>query len=162
VCDGFEATDLKIAVYGKLDDAFAKALFLRTYSRDVTILPIEEERTRLEDVTSAGIAVAQSAPAHFRKTKEGITVKLRNGKWLVFNVLYPALGCEVHSSLAKRLGASCTEVGCVEVDAKQVTSVIGLYAAGDVVSDLHQLSVAEGHGAIAATAIHNSLPRTFR
>jgi hypothetical protein len=42
------------------------------------------------------------------------------------------------------------------------TSVDGLYAAGDVVSDLHQLSVAEGHAAIAATMIHNSLPRNFR
>jgi thioredoxin reductase (NADPH) len=48
------------------------------------------------------------------------------------------------------------------VDHKQCTSVEGLYAAGDVVSDLHQLSVAEGHAAIAATAIHNSLPRNFR
>jgi thioredoxin reductase (NADPH) len=31
-----------------------------------------------------------------------------------------------------------------------------------VVSDLHQLSVAVGHAAIASTAIHNSLPRNFR
>jgi thioredoxin reductase (NADPH) len=40
--------------------------------------------------------------------------------------------------------------------------VPGLYAAGDVVTDLHQLSVASGHAAIAATAIHNNLPRNFR
>jgi thioredoxin reductase (NADPH) len=40
--------------------------------------------------------------------------------------------------------------------------VDGLYAAGDVVSDLHQLSVAEGHAVIATTMIHNSLPRNFR
>jgi thioredoxin reductase (NADPH) len=38
----------------------------------------------------------------------------------------------------------------------------GLYAAGDVVSDLHQLSVAEGHAALGATAIHSSLPRNLR
>jgi thioredoxin reductase (NADPH) len=31
-----------------------------------------------------------------------------------------------------------------------------------VVSDLHQLSVATGHAAIAATAIHNALERNFR
>jgi thioredoxin reductase (NADPH) len=48
------------------------------------------------------------------------------------------------------------------VDDKQRTSVEGLYAAGDVVTDLHQLSVATGHAAVAATAIHNSLPRNFR
>jgi thioredoxin reductase (NADPH) len=31
-----------------------------------------------------------------------------------------------------------------------------------VVSDLHQITVAEGHAAVAATAIHNSLPRNPR
>jgi thioredoxin reductase (NADPH) len=35
--------------------------------------------------------------------------------------------------------------------------VPGLYAAGDVVAALNQLSVAVGHAAVAATAIHNSL-----
>jgi len=39
--------------------------------------------------------------------------------------------------------------------------VDGLYAAGDVVSDLHQIAVATGHAAIAATHIHKSLPRNF-
>jgi len=40
--------------------------------------------------------------------------------------------------------------------------VPGLLAAGDIVSDLNQISVAVGHAAIAATAIHNSLPYNFR
>jgi len=87
---------------------------------------------------------------------------LRNGECRSFDVLYPALGCTVHSELANALGARCNELGNVEVDLKQRTSVAGLYAAGDVVSDLHQLSVAEGHAAVAATAIHNSLSRNFR
>ena len=87
---------------------------------------------------------------------------MQSGQRLEFDVLYPALGCEVHSGLAKSLGANCTSSGFLEVNDRQMTSVDGLYAAGDVVSDLHQLSVAEGHAAIAATAIHNSLPRNFR
>jgi thioredoxin reductase (NADPH) len=37
-----------------------------------------------------------------------------------------------------------------------------IYAAGDVVTDLHQLSVAFGHAAIAATDIHNRLPSNPR
>ena len=62
------------------------------------------------------------------------------------------------SELASVLGASCTETGNLVVDDHQRTTVRGLYAAGDVVSDLHQLSVAFGHAALAATAIHNELP----
>src|SRR4030081_2584692 len=42
------------------------------------------------------------------------------------------------------------------------TSAVGRAPMRRLVSDLHQLSVAEGHAAIAATAIHNGLPRNFR
>jgi len=55
-----------------------------------------------------------------------------------------------------------SDVGCVKVDDHHQSSLEGFYAAGDVVSDLRQLSVAEGHVAIAATAIRNSLPHNFR
>jgi thioredoxin reductase (NADPH) len=72
--------------------------------------------------------------------------------------LYPALGCNVRSDLAIALGASCNETGNLEVDEHQRTTAGGLYA----VSDLHQLSVAFGHAAIAATSIHNDLPRNPR
>ena len=48
--------------------------------------------------------------------------------------------------------------GYLVVDDHQRTTVETLYAAGDVVTDLHQLSVAFGHAAIAATDIHNRLP----
>ena len=78
------------------------------------------------------------------------------------DALYPALGCTVRSELAKALGASCTENGNLLVDDHQRTSIEGLYAVGDVVTDLHQLSVAFGHAAIAATDIHNRLPSNLR
>jgi thioredoxin reductase (NADPH) len=42
------------------------------------------------------------------------------------------------------------------------TSLDGLYAAGDVVNSLHQVSVATGNAAIAATDIHNKLDRNYR
>ena len=37
-----------------------------------------------------------------------------------------------------------------------------VYAVGDVVTDLRQLTVATGHAAVAATNIHNRLPTNFR
>jgi thioredoxin reductase (NADPH) len=77
-------------------------------------------------------------------------------------VLYPALGCEIRSGLARALGAAVGDVGALNVDDHQETTVSGIYAAGDVVADLHQLSVAMGHAALAATAIHRSLPPNFR
>ena len=162
VCDGYEATDQAIAVYGALKDAEAKALFLRTYSRSLTVLPTEAPASADAKLKQAGIALAPSPPVSFELRDDGVEAVLRDGQRLRFDVLYPVLGCDVRSDLAAALGARCNEVGCLEVDAHQQTTVPGLYAAGDVVSDLHQLAVAAGHAGIAATAIHNSLPHNFR
>jgi thioredoxin reductase (NADPH) len=161
ICDGFEATDANLAVYGPIPDARTKALFLRTYTGRVTILP-RDGNVDPQDLAEHGIALAPSQPASMWRNESGLGIELQSGARLEFDALYPALGCDVRSALARKLGARCTDIGCVKVDDHQQSSVQGLYAAGDVVSDLHQLSVAEGHAAIAATAMHNSLPRNLR
>ena len=164
VCDGYEAIDKAVAVYGRFPEAAAKALFLRTYTKQLTVLSAggPHDQSHMSALEEAGIAIATVKSESFRRTETGIGVQLEDGRKLTFEVLYPALGCDVHSGLARALGAECTAAGFLKVNDKQETTVKGLYAAGDVVSDLHQISVAEGHAAIAATAIHHSLPRNFR
>ncbi|HYD33602.1 MAG TPA: FAD-dependent oxidoreductase, partial [Methylophilaceae bacterium] len=66
------------------------------------------------------------------------------------------------SELATQLGAECNEDLELITDTKQRTSVPGLYAAGDVVDALNQVSVAIGHAAIAATDIHHYLRKSAR
>ena len=60
------------------------------------------------------------------------------------------------------LGARVDDRGELIVDARQETTVEGLFAIGDVVSALNQISVAMGHAAIAASAIHQRLPPNLR
>ena len=71
------------------------------------------------------------------------------------------LGLISRSSLAVGPGATCEEDGALIVNVRQMTSVDGLYAIGDVVSALNQISVATGHAAIAATDVHNRLGANF-
>lgn len=164
VCDAYEATDKNIAVYGSIKDAEAKAVFMRTYSKRVTLLPTDEtiDDAARERMAAIGVTLSASAPVDLRPIDGGIAVNLASGEPLQFDVLYPVLGCDVRSDLLTTLGAEHTNVGCVVVDDKQRTTVENIFAAGDVVSDLHQLSVAAGHAAIAATAIHASLPKQMR
>ena len=79
-----------------------------------------------------------------------------------FDTLYPVLGSDGQSQLATALGAAAGDNGELEVDAHLQTSIDGLYALGDVVVGLNQIGVAMGHAAIAATAVHNRLPRNWR
>jgi thioredoxin reductase (NADPH) len=154
VCDGFEAMNKKIAVLGDGEDALRKAKFLRTYSGQVTQL-WRNERPAQAKAAEYGLAIEGRVDGiYLERTGIGATI---GDRVLHFDVVYPALGCEVRSDLASRLGAAATEVGTLIVDAHQRTTVPGLHAAGDVVSDLHQISVATGHAAVAATHIHKSL-----
>ena len=56
-------------------------------------------------------------------------------------------------------GAKLSASGCILVDAHQRTNVPGLYAAGDVVQGLDQISHAMGEGGVAATTIRNDLAK---
>ena len=47
------------------------------------------------------------------------------------------------------------------VDEHQATSVDGVFAAGDLVRGLNQISVAEGEAATASAAVHNRLGKVF-
>ncbi len=55
------------------------------------------------------------------------------------------------------IGADLSGDSCIKTDAHQRTSVPGLYAAGDVVIGLDQISHAMGEGGVAATTIRNDL-----
>ena len=79
------------------------------------------------------------------------------GATYAFDSVYPALGSDIRSELASGVGAMLSEEGCVFVDSHQRTDVEGLYAAGDVVIGLDQISHAMGQAGVAATTIRNDL-----
>ena len=163
ICDGYEATDKRIGVLGPFETAGHKALFLRTYSRDVWLFPTDGSKhgELALALDEAGVTVA-GVPQRVTPSAGTVSIAVGGGVAHVLDVLYPAMGCDVRSGLATELGAASNAIGNLRVDEHQRTSVDGLFGAGDVVTDLHQLSVATGHAAIAATAIHNRLTRNLR
>ena len=164
ICDGYEAMDKRIGVLGTLQAAGKKALFLRTYSPHVTLFLTDDadfECVLRRQLTVAGIKLARN-PLRMEQRNDRIVVRCEGGESHLLDIVYPVLGCDVRSQLATNLGAKCTESGTLEVNAHQQTTVECIYAVGDVVTDLHQLTVATGHAAVAATDIHNRLPANFR
>jgi len=164
ICDGYEAMDRRVGVLGDLHSGGKKALFLRTYTKDVSLF-VAGDSKGTDDTRRALEAELTifDAPKRIKlNTADQVTIETESGLVQKLDAIYPALGCAVRSELATALGASCSETGTLLVDDHQRTTVQGLYAAGDVVTDLHQLSVAFGHAAVAATDVHNRLPRNYR
>ena len=138
ICDAYEATGKRIAVLGDGGLAQREAQFLSTYSEQVTVIGTEDGDLAFDDHTVQWRGPDGQAPR-------------------TFDHLYLALGCQPQSALAAACGARLDEEGNLIVDTHQMTSVPGLYAAGDLVRGLNQIAVATGEAAVAATAIHNRL-----
>jgi thioredoxin reductase (NADPH) len=162
VCDGFETQGKRVAVLGRAGHGLRESRFVAGFGNEVTWLAMQsQDEVAPQDLASlrdCGVRVADHWPRHIHCTPgQGVEVELANGQRLHFDVIYPALGLAHASELATALGAQVQPDGQLLVDAHQQTSVPGLYAAGDVSVDLNQISVAAGHAAIAATAVHNRL-----
>ena len=164
ICDGYEVTDRKVGVIGTRTHGFNEAVFLRTYTRDVTLVApdqdvvlSDEERARLDEL---GIVSVAGPCRPLRVEGEAIVVPTPRED-LRFDSVYPALGSEIRSELAVSLGADASSDGCLVVDDHQRTSIAGLYAAGDVAKGLDQISHAMGEAGVAATTMRNDLAKRF-
>lgn len=160
ICDGFEVTDKRVGVIGTHDHGTAEAVFLRGFTRDITLIAPDSEHD-LDDsciakLNGAGIKRVDGPCGDYRLENGRLGVNTASG-WLGFDSVYPALGSHIRSELAVELGAEATEEGCLTVGDHLETSVPGLWAAGDVVKGLDQISHAMGQAGVAATAIRNRL-----
>jgi thioredoxin reductase (NADPH) len=162
ICDGYEVTDKKVGVIGSGGHGVAEAVFLRGYTADVTLIAPDKamnvsavDRLALEQ---AGIETVDGPAEAVAIAQDSITVDTAEGHF-TFDSVYPALGSDVHCQLAAMVGARLNDDGCVGVDAHMRTSVEGVYAAGDLVIGLDQISNAMGQGGIAATTIRNDLAK---
>jgi thioredoxin reductase (NADPH) len=161
ICDAYEVIDEKIGVIGDGSHGVREAQFLRNYSDDVTLIHIRPDTPLSADdhrtLHEARVDLIECSINRVVIENDAIRALDIGGKQHRFDVIYAALGITPQSQLARQAGAFTDEANCLRVSAHQETSVDGLYAAGDLVRGLNQISVAEGEGAIAATDIHNRL-----
>ena len=162
ICDGYEVTDKKVGVLGSGKHGAAEAVFLRGYTSDVTLIaPDKAMKVSSDDrlaLENAGIDTVDGPAEAVAIAHDSITVDTAEGHF-TFDSIYPALGSDVHCQLAEMVGASLGDDGCVGVDAHMRTSLDGVYAAGDLVIGLDQISNAMGQGGVAATTIRNDLAK---
>jgi thioredoxin reductase (NADPH) len=147
ICDGYEVTDQRVAVLGTGAHGYKESIFLRSYTSDVTLIAPDGRHALSADeetgLRAAGINLLEGPCTAFLLGEDGLEIALPGGHHR-FATLYPALGSTIHSQLAVDLGAEASGDGCLVVDSHQRTSVPGLYAAGDVVLGLDQISHAMG------------------
>ena len=161
VCDAFEVQGRAIGLIAKGSKALGHAHFLRRFTDHLTLVTVRDQ-THLTPADMAWIEEAKVKLVEAKTVEIGVDDDGRvnvnaDDITLQFDTIYPMYGCRANTELALQLGVRTDAEGEIETDAYQETSVAGLFAIGDVVSGLNQISVAVGHAAVAACHTNTQL-----
>jgi thioredoxin reductase (NADPH) len=160
ICDAYEVTDQRVAVIGTGGHGTREAVFLRGYTSDLALISPEAEHDLddqcIAELDKLGIGRIDGPCGDYAIEDGQLAFDTSKGR-LSFDSVYPALGSRIRADLGAEAGAMLGEDGCIVVDSHQRTNIPGLFAAGDVVKGLDQISHAMGEGGVAATAIRNYL-----
>jgi thioredoxin reductase len=165
-CHGWEVRDRALAVLDRGDSGAHRALLLRQWSDDVTLLadgPADLGADEAQRLEAAGVAVDERPVAELRGPGDELTaIAFADGTERPCGGLLVPVTLHQRSALAERLGATLAEpnplvAGGVAVDAKYATTVPGLFAAGDTAVPMPSVAAAIASGHTAAASVVQSL-----
>jgi thioredoxin reductase len=165
-CHGWEMRDRPLGVLDRGAAGVQRALLLRVWSDDVTLLadgPADLEADDYERLRAARVVVDERRVAGLRGPGSTLTaVTFADGGERTCHGLLVPITLHQRSALAEQLGAAAAEPGRVAVDAVEVdptfhTSAPGLFAAGDVSSQMPSVANAVAAGSSAAAMIVHDL-----
>ncbi len=162
-CDGLTAADQRIIVLGIGAHVPAYAAELLDWGSEVVIITESDSDPAFGDDQRAacaehGIEVIDGVARELvgeRGALEG--VRLADGRVVTGSKVFFSYAHHPTNELATSLGCEVDHEGGLTVNVMQLTSVDGVYAAGDIVTGLQLVPIAVGTGAAAGVACATSL-----
>ncbi len=145
VCDGFFYRKKNVAVLGSGAYALSEARELLPLAGKVSICTLGEEPS-VEFPKEFSVEKEKVARVFGRDHVEG--VRFESGKEIPVDGIFVALGTASAADLARKTGAALDKNHLV-VDENRMTTVPGLFAAGDCLGGVLQVAVAVAEGARA-------------
>ncbi|MBC8032352.1 MAG: NAD(P)/FAD-dependent oxidoreductase [Pyrinomonadaceae bacterium] len=160
-CDGWEMRDQPLAVYGRGENGTGLALELSFWSRDLVLCtdgPPELSQEERERLAQRRIEVREDKIRRLEGTDGNLErIEFEKGDPLPVRGMFFSTGNSQGSDLAEKLGCRFTSEGCVDTGEYEITSVPGVYVAGDASRLAQFVIVAAAEGAQAALAINKEL-----
>lgn len=167
-CDGnfFKWRDVVLAWGG--NTALTEALYLAELCNKVTIVH-RRDTFRAEDIWVEQAKKIKNIEFALNEEVEEIKGKffveeilLKSGKTIKADGIFVAIGSNPNTSLVDAMNPEKDDEGCLVVDARQETSIKGLFAAGDVTTNSNkfkQTIMSAAEGCLAADSIHEEILR---
>ncbi len=162
-CHGFEFSGQRLGVLHTSPMAIHQAMLIAEWGPTTLFLdgaaaPDEELRAQLQ---KRGVLV-EPAPvsALHGDGLQLASVELADGRLSDIDALYLGPRTRFNSDIAQQLGCELEELplgAMIRTDAQKLTTVPGVYAAGDITRGAHNVTWACADGVTAAVAAHRSL-----
>jgi len=162
-CHGYEFADGKLGVLAVSPLSAHQALLIAEWGATTLYLnggDMPDERTRAQ-LARRGVGI-EPAPVEALIGEVGTLsgLMLGDGRMAAVDALYLAPRTRMNSPLAERLGCALDEGPfgpVIRTDAAKLTTVAGVYAAGDIARAPHSVSWAVADGVTAGVSAHQSL-----
>ncbi|MFC1608663.1 NAD(P)/FAD-dependent oxidoreductase [Patescibacteria group bacterium] len=171
-CDGFFYRDKTVAVIGGSDSAASAAVYLSNIAKKVYIIYRGEElraetfwKRSIEDSSKIEVIYSTNVKEIYGGDKlEGVILDFpRDGSdKLELDGLFIEIGLTPSTDIITDLGVDLDDEGYIKVEPDGRTSVVGVWAAGDITSGSNkfkQIVTAASEGAIATNGIQAYLQR---
>ena len=162
-CHGFEFSDMRLGVLFVSPASAHQAMLIAEWGPTTLYLngaPEPEGSVRAE-LRRRGVAIEPAPVRALRGDGAPLcAIELTDGRSVAVDALYLAPRTRLNSEIAQRLGCELDEGrfgSIIRTDDARMTTVAGVYAAGDITRDAHNVTWASADGVTAGTAVHRSL-----
>ncbi|MBO2011099.1 NAD(P)/FAD-dependent oxidoreductase [Hymenobacter negativus] len=160
-CHGYEVADQRLGVLGNGDMGFDFARLIHNWSRQLTLFtngPATLTHEQQATLARHGIALVETAISGLTHEQGQLrAVQLADGTSQPLDAVFARVPFQLPGTLAQQLGCALTEMGYVQVDDFQRTSVPGVFAAGDNTTPMRALAAAVAAGSKAGALINKEL-----
>lgn len=158
-CHGYEIGQGRIGVLAVSPQSMHHALMLPDWGETTFLLngAFEPDAEQAAALKRRNVTVEE---AQVRAIVNGSDVELADGRVLRFDGLFTATRTHIASPLAEQLGCQFDEspIGTfIRTSMLKETTVPGVFACGDAARATGTVALAVGDGALAGTAVHQSL-----
>ena len=162
-CHGFEFSGRPLGVLNVSPRSVHQAALIAEWGPTTLYLPDgrlpdEDSVTMLRE---RGVAIeAVAVKALHGEGRDLSAIELADGRRSEVHALYVGPRTRLNSDIASQLGCELEDGvfgPVIRTDAQKMTTIAGLYAAGDITRSAHNVTWASSDGVTAGTAVHQSL-----
>jgi thioredoxin reductase len=162
-CHGYEFSGQRLGVLHVSPMSLHQAMLIAEWGPTTLYLngAAEPDEASLAELRKRGVAIEPAAVAALQGDDAHLAaIELTDGRTSDIDALYLGPRTRLNSDIAQRLGCELDEGrfgSIIRTDSTKMTTVSGVYAAGDITRDAHSVTWASADGVTAGMAVHRSL-----